>query len=479
MAFDVWLLEDAGIQLIDGDRGKNYPGQSDFSDNGYCLFLSAKNVTTNGFNFSEQIFISSEKDDFLRAGKLCRGDIVVTTRGTIGNIAFFDETVPFENVRINSGMMIFRADEKLWNRRLLYFLLTSDFLKQQIISLTSGSAVPQLPARDLKKFKLPKIPLAIQDQIADVIGSVSDKIELNRQINQTLEQIAQTIFKSWFVDFEPVKAKIEAKAAGRDPERAAMCAISGKLEPELDQLPPEHYQQLAATAALFPDELVESELGLIPVGWEVKPFGELLEFSIGGDWGQEVPDEQHTEKVNILRGTDLPRVYGGDDSSVPTRYVESKKLEKRLIIDGDIVIEVSGGSKGQPTGRSLYLTNGLMGRLGGRLEPASFCRLFRPINSEVGLLLAVHLAKIYEDGKTWLYQNQSTGISNFQTTVFLEKELIFVPCNRLLNFFYVNVRPLFDQIYSGESQSLRELRDVFLPKLLSGDIKVEAVRGAK
>ena len=110
-------------------------------------------------------------------------------------------------------------------------------------------------------------PKRNEKKIVSFAKAVDDKILLNGQINQTLEQIAQTIFKSWFVDFEPVKAKIEAKAVGRDPECAAMCAISGKLEPELDQLPPEQRQQLAATAALFPDELVESELGLIPVGW--------------------------------------------------------------------------------------------------------------------------------------------------------------------------------------------------------------------
>jgi len=214
MKFETWFLEEAGIQLVDGDRGKNYPKQADFKESSYCLFLSAKNVTTTGFQFSEQVYINKEADELLRAGKLNRGDIVVTTRGTIGNIAFYDETIPFDNIRINSGMIIFRSNEDIWNRRLLYFLLTSDFVQQQIVSLTSGSAVPQLPARDLKKFVLPKIPLDVQSQIAEVIGSVSDKIELNRQINQTLEQIAQAIFKSWFVDFEPVKAKAIVKEKG-------------------------------------------------------------------------------------------------------------------------------------------------------------------------------------------------------------------------------------------------------------------------
>lgn len=90
-------------EIIDGDRGKNYPKAEEFSDEGYCLFLSAKNVTKDGFLFEQMQFISEEKDNLLRKGKLCRGDIVITTRGTIGNIAFYDDDIPYDNVRINSG----------------------------------------------------------------------------------------------------------------------------------------------------------------------------------------------------------------------------------------------------------------------------------------------------------------------------------------------------------------------------------------
>ena len=93
MSFNTLLLEDAGIQLIDGDRGKNYPTQSHFSNKGFCLFLSAKNVTNNGFEFSDLVFIDKNRDELLRAGKLQRGDIVVTTRGTIGNVALYSDTV--------------------------------------------------------------------------------------------------------------------------------------------------------------------------------------------------------------------------------------------------------------------------------------------------------------------------------------------------------------------------------------------------
>ena len=94
--------------IIDGDRGKNYPKQDEFSDTGYCLFLNAKNVTATGFSFENRMFITKEKDDALHNGKLERGDVVLTTRGTLGNLAFYDDSVPFENVRINSGMVILR-----------------------------------------------------------------------------------------------------------------------------------------------------------------------------------------------------------------------------------------------------------------------------------------------------------------------------------------------------------------------------------
>ena len=110
----------APLRMIDGDRGKNYPNGTDFSTDGDCLFLSARNVTKSGFMFGETSFISAEKDASLRAGKVCRGDVVITTRGTVGNVAYYDNSVPFENVRINSGMLILRTEESLLDSRYLY-----------------------------------------------------------------------------------------------------------------------------------------------------------------------------------------------------------------------------------------------------------------------------------------------------------------------------------------------------------------------
>ncbi|MDR9367325.1 MAG: restriction endonuclease subunit S [Balneolaceae bacterium] len=97
-------------EIIDGDRGKHYPSSEELRDNGYCLFLNAKNVTKDGFKFSECEFISVEKDNALSKGKLTRGDIVLTTRGTLGNAAFYNSDIQYSNIRINSGMIIIRVN---------------------------------------------------------------------------------------------------------------------------------------------------------------------------------------------------------------------------------------------------------------------------------------------------------------------------------------------------------------------------------
>src|SRR5262249_47216217 len=98
------------LQIIDGDRGKNYPQKMDFSNSGYCLFLNTGNVRKGCFEFQKCDFITKEKDTELRTGKLQRGDVVLTTRGTLGNFAHYDNGTPYTNVRINSGMVILRPN---------------------------------------------------------------------------------------------------------------------------------------------------------------------------------------------------------------------------------------------------------------------------------------------------------------------------------------------------------------------------------
>lgn len=145
---------DSDIEIIDGDRGANYPTQHEFYSDGFCLFLSNRNIRNDSFDFSEPVFISEEKDRQLRKGKLSRWDVILTTRGTIGNVAIYDDSVSFEHIRINSGMLIFRARNTI-APEFLYYLLKSPFFKERYIQLGSGSAQPQLPVGSLRNLLIP------------------------------------------------------------------------------------------------------------------------------------------------------------------------------------------------------------------------------------------------------------------------------------------------------------------------------------
>ena len=156
-------LQELGIEVLEGDRGNNYPSDGDFNPTGHCLFLSAKNVTNKGFIFEETLFITEQKDRDLRAGKLQPEDIVVTTRGTIGNVSFFDEMVEFEHMRVNSGMAILRNNGEVINTRFLYLALSSELYRQQLLQRSYGTAQPQLNQSILRNFQI-NVPNCLLEQ---------------------------------------------------------------------------------------------------------------------------------------------------------------------------------------------------------------------------------------------------------------------------------------------------------------------------
>ena len=370
------------------------------------------------------------------------GPGVVTGRyGTIGQVFYVTED--FWPLNTTLYVRDFKGNDRKF---IHYFLQTVDYF-----AYSDKAAVPGVNRNHLHEASAVIPPLGAQIEIATFLGSLDDRITLLRETNATLEAIAQALFKSWFVDFDPVRAKME----GRAPEG-------------MDE----------ATAALFPDGLEDSELGLVPKGWSLVPFGQLLSHTIGGDWGSEVPDETSDKRVAIIRGTDIPDFQSGGNSRVPIRYTSQKKLKTRRLEDGDIVLEVSGGSKDQPTGRALYLSAGLLDQFDCPVEPASFCRLLRPTSKAIGLVLAQHLTFIYAQGKTWEYQNQSTGIANFQTTHFLATELVVCPPEGVLNAFAGIIRPLVERTHLTQMRELATLRDTLLPRLISGQLRLPEAQAA-
>ena len=166
------------VDFIDGDRGKNYPTFDEFTSTGYCLFLNASNVTSTGFNFDNCMFVSEEKDKLMNKGHLSPYDIVLTSRGTLGNVALYDKHIKYENVRINSGMLIIRPKTKRLSPYFIYALLKSSYMKAAIERFKSGSAQPQLPIKDLQKitFEIPEsdtVHVALDRQFLAVEESIS------------------------------------------------------------------------------------------------------------------------------------------------------------------------------------------------------------------------------------------------------------------------------------------------------------------
>jgi len=203
---EVWEEKTLGdsniIEIIDGDRGKNYPTKKEFLEEGFCLFMNTKNVRPDGFEFNTQMFINEAKDNAMGKGKLRRGDVVMTTRGTIGNLGVYNEEVEYNNIRINSGMLIFRPNLNQITSEYLYNILRSAIIKEQIKKHVSGAAQPQLPIKTLKNFSIP-IPKSISEQ-----QSIIAKLDALSAETKKLE----AIYTQKLTDLEELKKSILAKA---------------------------------------------------------------------------------------------------------------------------------------------------------------------------------------------------------------------------------------------------------------------------
>ncbi len=170
------------VDFIDGDRGKNYPTFDEFTSTGYCLFLNASNVTSTGFNFDTCMFVTEEKDKAMNNGHLSPYDIVLTSRGTLGNVALYDKHIKYENIRINSGMLIIRPKTQRLSPYFIYALLKSGYMKAAIEQFRSGSAQPQLPIKDLQRitFEIPESDAVLADLDHQFL-SLEEQISINKR----------------------------------------------------------------------------------------------------------------------------------------------------------------------------------------------------------------------------------------------------------------------------------------------------------
>ena len=321
----------------------------------------------------------------------------------------------------------------------------------------SGSAQPSLNRNYIYGMSLWIPSRHIQDQIVRVVHSIDKKIDLYHRINQTLEAMAQAIFQSWFVDFDPVKAKITAKAEGRDPLRAAMTAISGKPDAELDALPPEQYEQLATIAALFPEEMETVAVVEVPKGWALAALSTVCDLNANSWSAKTLPASvKYVDLANTKNG-EVIEVQTLEGPHIPSRA-------RRILEVGDTIVGTV-----RPGNRSFALVGeaGLTGSTGfAVLSPKeSYLReyVYLAATVDANIERLAHLA----DGGAYPAVRPELVVS----------DALPIPPADLLREFHRISSCMLDHVMEVRraNKSLADLRDALLPKLLSGELSVEAL----
>lgn len=330
--------------------------------------------------------------------------------------------------------------------------------------IDDGSPIPSTTraAVYVREFDIPS--KEVQVKMGNILKKIDLKIELNNQINETLESIAQALFKSWFIDFDPVRAKIVAKLEGADPEIAAMCVISGKSEAELKKMPEDDFAELQATAALFPDELVESELGEVPKGWEITNINAVTASIFSGGtpstkdmtyWNGEIPWLSSGETRN--------KIIVSTEKSITETAV--KKSSTKLAIFGDILIASAGQghTRGQTSFNAIecYINQSIVAlRANDKVSPYWLYYCLEPRYDEMRSLSDSHSSR------------------GSLTTKLLASMPVILPTKELVLSFDKLIKSMLTQQVKNlkETKILKETRDALLPKLLSGEIDVSALQ---
>lgn len=460
--------------FVNGDRGSNYPKHSDFTESG-VPFVNTGHIEPNGtLTNSGMQFISRGKFEQLRSGFLQKGDLVYCLRGsTIGKIARVD----LEEGSIASSLVIIRAKEIIDQSFLFYFLYGPT--GQELVGQhDNGSAQPNLSVSAISKFPLPLPPLPEQKAIAHILGTLDDKIELNRRMNATQEGMAQALFKSWFVDFDPVidnalaagnpipdelapRAEVRKKAlaSSGEPGRTNSTTQQGSVD----------HPTLSDPKSLFPAAFqFTDEIGWIPKGWAAGTLGNCLAEKgyVRGPFGSAL-------KRGEMKSSGIPvyeqqhAIYGHRNFRYFIDQEKHEQLERFSTKPNDIIISCSG-----TVGRISIIRDtdplGIISQalliLRPNLEMIPLEYLISFLSSPLG----------YESMTT-----VSTGSVqvNLAKRAIIESIRIPIPPSSVLNLFSATLGSFRSGAEANKSQieSLTNLRDTLLPKLISGELRAPKV----
>ncbi len=365
---------------------------------------------------------------------LPKNSVLLSSRAPIGYVA-----IAANPIATNQGFRSLLLHEE-YDHEFVYYWLThsTEVLERH----ASGSTFKELSGTALKNIRI-RLPRDKGEQraIAHILGTLDDKIELNRRMSETLEAMARALFKSWFVDFDPVRAKAEGR-------------VPGLPKPLAD---------------LFPDSFQDSELGEIPKGWQVKPLGELFEVGLGGTWGKDAETGKYDTPIRCLRGIDCHHLAEGQVPDVPTRWVTKKQWEARRLHDGVILVEGSGSF----CGRSLLWSNGYNILFGKMVAYSNFCKRLDPRCSLSEAVIGWQfMRKAFQDGEIQSFRT-GTAFPNLDVQSVLANLLVCIPPKPIADQFAKLFWECRRIDLVRQTQTIAALRDALLPKLISGELRIE------
>jgi type I restriction enzyme S subunit len=421
------LQRDRVLLVEDGNHGEYRPRPDEFVDCGVA-FIRAADMDSGRVLFDRAEKINERARARITKGIGAPGDVLLSHKGTVGKVALVPMNAP--SFVCSPQTTFWRTlDERRLDRKYLYAFLRSQLFQAQLATRAGETDMaPYVSLTSQRGLSVVLPPITEQRTIAHILGTLDDKIELNRRMNETLEAIARAIFKSWFVDFDPVSAK----ASGEPPE--SICCRLG-LTPDL--------------LALFPDRLVDSELGEIPEGWEVGSVDGEFELTMG----QSPPGDTYNET-----GDGLPFYQGRTDFGFrfPARRVYCT-APTRLAKAGDTLVSVRA-----PVGDiNLATEDCAIGRgvaavrhkTGSRSYSYQFMRSIEDV-----------FARFEAEGTVF----GSIGKKDFHAIACVK------PPRQLVLAYEACISSLDDrvEVNERESRTLAGLRDTLLPKLISGEIRV-------
>ncbi|WP_416445701.1 restriction endonuclease subunit S [Leeuwenhoekiella sp. A16] len=440
-----YKVEDIIFDLFDGPHATPKPSNSG------SVFLGIKNISeSNSLDLSQIRRISDS--DFGKWTKRVlpkKDDLVFVYEATLDRYALIPDNL---KCCLGRRMALLRLNKAMVSPKfLLYYFGSSEWKQTVNRNLIVGATVNRIPISEFPKFQLRLPKLKTQKSIAKVLSDLDAKIEVNNKINQELESMAKTLYDYWFVQFDFPMSEEYATSIGK-PELAGKPykASGGKM--------------------VFNRELKRE----IPEGWEVDSFSSWIKNDKSGDWGKEAEQGNYVNKVFCIRGADLNGLNGKGEVKSPTRYILEKNSHKLLEI-GDFIIEISGGSPIQSTGRMAFITKETLERFENPLICSNFCKAVTLKEERALFNFAYEWNRLYDAGVLFGWEGKTSGIKNLLFESFVTNHQVAIPDSGIMEQFYNKAKPIHAQIQTNlkQNQKLAALRDWLLPMLMNGQVTVK------